>query len=354
QGRRTGDGWRWWPLAGLAMGLAILCKGPVGVAVPLLAWTAARGALPPAPRRTGMAPAIAAGAVFLAIVLPWLLRVHTLEPAFLRYALLDETLQRFTSAERFHRGGPPYYYAIELLWAGAAWGAVTLGVAPALWRRWRAGGADAAPIAFAMRAALAILLLFTCSASKLPQYILPAIVPLALLVAIGVAAAPARLVAAVRALGVAAIVAGIPAAIVGLRGFAEGRNDLGFVTPAVAATAGLGLVVWGTVTTVAARRPAAAFACAALFTPLLGTLLLSPLGVPVACRSAPPGRATPPPRSRRPPRSCVPGSSGRVCRSTSAVPWSCSVLTDRSSPATTSSRCGTASLVAPTCSRPRG
>jgi len=281
QGRRTGDGWQWWPLAGFAMGLAVLCKGPVGAAVPLLAWAAARGALPPAPRRAGMQPAIASAAVFMATVLPWIVRVHTLEPGFLHYALIDETLQRFTSAERFNRAGPPYYYAVVLTWAGGAWGAVLVAAAPALWRRWRAGGPDAAPIAFAIRAAVAILLLFSASASKRPQYILPALVPLALLVAIGVAAAPARLVGAVRALSFAAIVVGVPAAAIAQRGFATGRGDLGYLSPGVLATAGLFLVAWGIVSAALARRPASAFACAALFAPLLGILLNGPLGVVV-------------------------------------------------------------------------
>jgi 4-amino-4-deoxy-L-arabinose transferase-like glycosyltransferase len=44
--RQSGDDRLWLPLAGLAMGLAILTKGPVGIAVPLLAWFAGRGALP--------------------------------------------------------------------------------------------------------------------------------------------------------------------------------------------------------------------------------------------------------------------------------------------------------------------
>ena len=45
-------------------------------------------------------------------------------------------------------------------------------------------------------------------------------------------------------------------------------------------------MAWGIVTAVVARRPAPAFACAALLTPLLGVLLLGPLGVPVAARSS--------------------------------------------------------------------
>jgi 4-amino-4-deoxy-L-arabinose transferase-like glycosyltransferase len=350
QGRRTGDGWRWWPLAGLAMGLAVLCKGPVGAVVPLLAWGAARGALPRSPRRAGTAPAIAAAAVLIAAVLPWLLRVHAFEPGFLRYALLDETLQRFTSEQRFHRGGPPYYYVGVLAWAGGAWGALLVGAAPVLWRRWRAGEADAAPIAFATRAALAIVVLFTCSASKRPQYVLPALVPLALLVAIGVAAAPARLVAVVRALGVATIVAGVPAAAIALRGFVPGRGDLAYLTPAVLETAGLVLVGWGIVAAVLARRPAGAFACAASLAPLLGVFLLGPLGVPAAARSSRDLAAQIPPDAKvvcaMEFRTSLPFYLRRP------VYWSARTAT--SSPATTSSQCRVVSWVGHTCSHPRG
>src|SRR5207244_158668 len=51
--RTEGNAWRWLPLAGLAMGLATLTKGPVGIAVPLLAWFAGRGALARPARRRG-------------------------------------------------------------------------------------------------------------------------------------------------------------------------------------------------------------------------------------------------------------------------------------------------------------
>src|SRR5256884_6155428 len=55
--RLAGAPRRWWPLAGLPIGLAVLTKGPVGAAVPLLAWAAARGALPRAAGRGGARPA---------------------------------------------------------------------------------------------------------------------------------------------------------------------------------------------------------------------------------------------------------------------------------------------------------
>lgn len=277
QGRRTGDAWRWWPAAGVAMGLAILCKGPVGVAIPLLAWAAGRGALPPPPRRPSGAAAVVAVALCIAIVVPWLALVHGHEPTFLRYALLEETFERMTSAARFRRGGAPYYYALVLAWAGGGWTILLLACAPALVRRWRAGGPDAGVIAFTVRAALALVLFFSCVASKRPQYILPALVPLSVLAAIGITAAPRAAASALRALAVALVVAGIGGAIAGHLGFAPEHGDLRVVTPRVVFDTGLLLVAWGLLALGVGRRPLAAIACTAVLGPALGMMLLHPL-----------------------------------------------------------------------------
>src|SRR5439155_120763 len=53
--RLAGGDRLWLPLAGLAMGLATLTKGPVGLAVPLVAWWAGRGALPASARPARLA-----------------------------------------------------------------------------------------------------------------------------------------------------------------------------------------------------------------------------------------------------------------------------------------------------------
>src|SRR5439155_1591716 len=82
--RTEGNAWRWLPLAGLAMGLATLTKGPVGIAVPLLAWFAARGALPHPARRSGAGPILAGVAVAALVVVPWIAVVVRREPDFLR------------------------------------------------------------------------------------------------------------------------------------------------------------------------------------------------------------------------------------------------------------------------------
>jgi len=283
--RTHGNAGRWLPLAGLAMGLATLTKGPVGLAVPLLAWMAGRGALPPRP--AGRAPVVAAVIVTAAVVLPWLGTVVRQEPAFLRYALLDETLLRVSSVSRFHRGGPVYYYVEVLLWGLGAWAAVLAAVLPALVRRWRAPGAERAAIGFLARAAGAILIFFTLCASKRPAYILPAIVPLALLAAAGIAAERERAAAALRAFAGAAALAGVAAVAVGLAGVVPAYRELRALAPAVLVQGGLFLVLWGCAAVVGSRgRPAVALACAALLAPGFGFALLGPLSSWAEARSS--------------------------------------------------------------------
>jgi 4-amino-4-deoxy-L-arabinose transferase-like glycosyltransferase len=286
QARLTGNVWRWWPLAGLTTGLAVLCKGPVGLAVPLLAWFTSRGALQPMHRRASPAAAVAAVLLGTLVVLPWVALVQRHEPGFLRYVLVDETLLRVTSTAGVHRGGPPYYYVVALAWAGGVWGALLVALIPALVRRWRAGGTDAAAIAFAARAAGAIVLFFTVLASKRPQYILPALVPIGVLIAAGANADPQRVARTLRLLGGVALLTGITTVIVGHVGAAPARGHLRALTPTVLATAGFVVAAWGVLTTTVARRSRAALACAALLAPALGLGLLGPMGVYAESRSA--------------------------------------------------------------------
>jgi dolichol-phosphate mannosyltransferase len=275
--RVRGAPWPWWPLAGLAMGLGVLCKGPVGIAVPLVAFAAGRGALAPAPRRMAARAALVAALVAAAVVAPWLVHVEWRHPGFLRYAVLDETLLRFTSVERFDRAGPGYYYLPVLLWAGGLWSLLLGLVAPTLVRRARAGGAEGAAIRFAARAAAAIVLFFTLSASKRPQYVLPALVPLALLTAIGVDAAAELTARALRGVATAAAIVGLAALAAVLAHVPLPGATPRVIAPGVLLAAGAFLLGWGVVTWRAARRPALALVCAALLVPGLGAVLVGPL-----------------------------------------------------------------------------
>jgi len=253
--------------------------------VPLLAWFAARGALPRPARPSGAGPILAGVAVAALVVVPWLAVVERQHPGFLRYALHDETLLRLSSTARFHRGGHAYYYLETLAWAFGTWGVLLGALAPALVRRWRAGGHDAALVAFAVRAAGVLVVFFTCSASKRPHYILPALVPLALLAAVGIAAEPERALVVVRAIGRWTVLAGAVALAAALVGF-EGRGgNFDVLAPQVLAPAGLFLLGWGAAAALGWRPVGALVACA-LFAPGLGFVLFRPLGAWAETRSS--------------------------------------------------------------------
>jgi 4-amino-4-deoxy-L-arabinose transferase-like glycosyltransferase len=284
--RVRGNSRLWLPLAGLAMGAATLTKGPVGFAVPLIAWWAARGALPERPDEHRTWSMLAGIAVVILVVVPWLVVVERQQPHFLRYALFDETLLRLTSRERFHRGGPVYFYLATLPWALGAWSVVLAALAPSLVRRYRAGGRAASAMAFCVRAVVPVVIFFTLSASKRPHYVLPLLVPLSVLVAIALTAEPAKVVAAMRSIGRWAVLAGAATVLAVAAGFQGGGGTFALVSRHVMAVAGLFLVAWGATTTLLGRRPAAAIACGALFAPGLGLALLGPLAPYAEARSS--------------------------------------------------------------------
>jgi len=271
--------WRWHALAGLAMGLATLMKGPVGILVPLLAWIAGRGALAEPAHRSRGRGVLAAVAVVALVVVPWLAMVEQAQPGFLRYALLDETFLRVASSSRFHRGAPFYYYPMTLSWGLGAWTVVLAALAPGLVRRWRAGGPDARVIAFAARATVALVVFFTACASKRPHYILPAVVPVALLAAVGIAADVQRVRTVLHSTARWTLAAGFVG--IGLAVAAAGGElppgAFRVLSPALLTSAGIFLVAWSAAVLAANRRAVLVIGCGALFAPGLGLALLGPL-----------------------------------------------------------------------------
>src|SRR6185503_1165721 len=252
-------------------------KGPVGLALPLLVWVAVRGVLPDGHARQAR-PALGL-ALFIAAVMigSWVAAVMPREPDFLRYAFVEETLLRVGSAAHFRRGGPAYYYLLTVPWALAIWLLPLVGLAPTLARRSRAGGPDAVAIRFAARAAAVILLFFTLSASKRPQYILPALVPLSLLVAIGMTARPRLTGAILRTAGWIAAIAGSGVLMLAVTGTVPPDVRSKLPIREMLPLAGMVLLTWGLVTARMARRPNRAVVCAAAFGPLLILAMLHPL-----------------------------------------------------------------------------
>jgi 4-amino-4-deoxy-L-arabinose transferase-like glycosyltransferase len=166
----------------LAMGLATITKGPVGFLLPLLSLTvyqALRGRLRELKRlRWGLGCA-----VLLAAVLPWFISISIRHPDFPRYALLEESLARFSGGFVHRKGGLMYYFpvflagffpwSIALLWAG--WNRH---------KRWREIRLEQnRSTLFLLTWSVVIFVFFSLSRSQLPGYFLPAIVPLGILVA---------------------------------------------------------------------------------------------------------------------------------------------------------------------------
>jgi 4-amino-4-deoxy-L-arabinose transferase-like glycosyltransferase len=170
----------WTALAWLAMGLGVLTKGPVALAVPLLA------AVPYAIyRRASRAVWHPVGVLALAAAVgPWLWAMSRQVPEFLHYALVVETWQRVTTPQ-MNREGPIWLYLPVIVAGALPWSILVL----AGWRRslrLRAGirGARLDPRLLYLFLWIALpFVMFSLSHSKRPQYILPLLPAVALLAA---------------------------------------------------------------------------------------------------------------------------------------------------------------------------
>jgi 4-amino-4-deoxy-L-arabinose transferase-like glycosyltransferase len=162
------------PAAGVAIGLATLAKGPLGLLLPALVaggfvvaareWRLLRRLLSPA------------GVVLFALVAaPWYLLVYRAQGrAFIDVFLLDHNVQRFTS--EIHRHPGPWHYYVPLVLLGFfPWSGL---IVPAL-ARLRPG--PSRPDLYVFAWLLLPFLFFSAAGSKLPGYILPCLPPLAIL-----------------------------------------------------------------------------------------------------------------------------------------------------------------------------
>jgi 4-amino-4-deoxy-L-arabinose transferase-like glycosyltransferase len=168
----------WWLASAAAAATATLIKGPVGFLVPLVVLLV----LAAVERKRGMLGRLFSPlnlAVFFALVLAWFIGVSLRRPDFPHYGIVEESLQRFTTS-KFNRPGPFYYYLPVIAGFFFPWSAILPEALVAGWRaRARALPADRL---FGV-AAIVVPLFFSISHSKLPQYVLPGIVALGVLVA---------------------------------------------------------------------------------------------------------------------------------------------------------------------------
>lgn len=184
-------GLRWWhaPLGGLAVGWALLAKGPMAVLVPLgtvgCGWLLARWVPDARPWFTGRIVLLASGAVAIGLALAalWFLPAdRALDGALWRELIGDHVVRRALESRESH-GGPIVYYIPVVLVALIAW-------LPALLAALRGRALPSALRVFAWAWFLPVFVTVSLVQTKLPHYVLPGLWGLALLAAAACASPP--------------------------------------------------------------------------------------------------------------------------------------------------------------------
>ncbi len=256
--RAAGGVW-WTALAWGAMALGVLTKGPIALALPLMV------AVPYAVWR-GRARALldwVAVLLFVAIVLPWVFAVSQDIPDFLEYALVTETARRLTTDE-LGRTGPLWYFLVILPAAALPWSVVAIAALMAR-RRAQVRGPRDPRIVFLLIWILVPLLFFTLSQSKRPQYVLPLMPAVGLLVALLWQGTRGRL-AGVRAAGVALAVLGafLVATSRLIPGWVPASPSVAAAIPGTAIALGVTCLAAGALAWLAAARREIVLLCLAL------------------------------------------------------------------------------------------
>ena len=168
----------WYLIGAVTAGIATLIKGPVGFILPTLViviFNGVEGRLMVVKR----AFALRNWLVFFAIVLPWFVGLSLLRPDFPYYGIMRESIARFTTTE-FHRTAPFYYYAPIIAGTFFAWSLLLPESIVAAWQvRKHWSRTDRLFIVWT----IVVVMFFSVSQSKLPGYILTAIVALGILTA---------------------------------------------------------------------------------------------------------------------------------------------------------------------------
>jgi 4-amino-4-deoxy-L-arabinose transferase-like glycosyltransferase len=179
----------WYAALGAAEGLGMLAKGPVAVVIPtgiiaaFLIWERRWKALIDWRQ-------IAAVFAFIVVAVPWyaLVTAET-KGEFAAEFFLKHNRDRVLSPMENHAGAF-WYYPVVLVFGALPW---SIFLVPALWhglrsctRQANAAGADLRGAAYRLLVCWAVLWIgcFTVAATKLPNYVLPAVAPIAILTAV--------------------------------------------------------------------------------------------------------------------------------------------------------------------------
>lgn len=174
---RSGRNWMW--ICWIAMGLATLSKGLIGIVIPgmvLFAYLITRFDW----KILGRLHIMSGLLIFLLITAPWFVAVSIQNPEFPHFFFIYEHFERFTATA--HGRTAPFYFFLPLVLVGflpwipqffqSAWQTIN---------QYRIGSFSSAWMLWAWFAV--ILIFFSISRSKLPGYIMPVFPALAILAA---------------------------------------------------------------------------------------------------------------------------------------------------------------------------
>jgi 4-amino-4-deoxy-L-arabinose transferase-like glycosyltransferase len=178
---QSGRYWMW--ICWLAMGLATLSKGMIGIVIPgmvlfayivtCLDW-----------KIVSRLHILSGLVIFLIVTAPWFIAVSIQNPEFAHFFFIHEHFERFTATA--HRRTAPVYFFLPLLAIGfLPWMPQFFQSAWQTLRQYRMGSFSAPWMLWAWFAV--ILIFFSISRSKLPGYIMPVFPALAILAAKSIA-----------------------------------------------------------------------------------------------------------------------------------------------------------------------
>jgi 4-amino-4-deoxy-L-arabinose transferase-like glycosyltransferase len=237
---------RWSWLAWASMGFAMITKGPVTFVLVLFV------VLPYAWRRKalGVVFPLPGIVLFAAVIAPWVWGVSQVVPEFLRYVLVTETAARMATDE-LQRTGPPWYFLPYLIGGALPWSLVAL----FSWRQQKKVDL------FVLLWLIVPFVFFSISQSKRPQYILPLMPAVALMVARIWSEARTRAAAIVVAL-FGAIFLAAPLILPGVKM----KEEIASAIPQTALLLGIAFALGGAVALFSKRRD---LVLAALTLPIL-------------------------------------------------------------------------------------
>jgi len=162
-----------WAVLGVACGMGFMTKGflawllPVLIALPWMLWQRRLGEL----LRYGPLAVVVAAVVCL----PWVLAIHHQEPDFWRFFFWNEHIRRFAADDAQH-ARPWWFYVPLMVVSSLPWAALLPATFVQAWQHKRQPA-----ICFLLLWLLLPLGFFSLSSGKLPTYIMPCLLPLALL-----------------------------------------------------------------------------------------------------------------------------------------------------------------------------